>query len=70
MKSTICPEPEGCCGFRNYTLVDDGDLTQKFLKLDTFDLGNQKLTLLPMQKTDIGIYDLKVKVCMVKYGTA
>jgi hypothetical protein len=38
MQSTICPGPEDCCGFRNYTIVDD-ELTKSFLKLETFDVG-------------------------------
>ena len=61
MKSTICPEPTGCCGFRNYTIVDE-DLTKDFFKLETFNLGKQKLTLMPRNKASVGVYNLKIKV--------
>jgi hypothetical protein len=66
MQSTICPGPEDCCGFRNYTIVDE-ELTKSFLKLETFDLGKQKLTLLPTNKKTVGEYEIKIKVMMSRY---
>ena len=68
MQSTIRPNPEDCCGLRNYTLVDE-ELTKTFLKLETFDYGKQKLILLPTRKKLIGTYEIKIKVQMVKYVT-